>query len=95
MFNHILVPIDGSEASMAAVSQASALALAFGSRITLIHVVDNYPFIGVGADYALGQNEYLAAATNSANQALARGVAVLTREYGGKVLVKSASGGQA
>lgn len=80
MFNHILVPIDGSETSMLAVSKASGLALAFGSRITLIHVVDNYPFIGVGADYALGQNEYLAAATASANAALARGVAALAAE---------------
>ena len=80
MFNHILVPIDGSETSMYAVSKASGLALAFGSRITLIHVIDNYPFIGVGADYALGQNEYLAAATSSANAALARGVAALAAE---------------
>ena len=80
MFNHILVPIDGSETSMAAVSKASGLALAFGSRITLIHVIDNYPFIGVGADYALGQNEYLAAATSSANAALSRGVAALAAE---------------
>jgi nucleotide-binding universal stress UspA family protein len=80
MFNHILVPIDGSETSMLAVSKASGLALAFGSRITLIHVIDNYPFIGVGADYALGQNEYLAAATTSANAALARGVAALAAE---------------
>ena len=80
MFNHILVPIDGSDTSMLAVSKASGLALAFGSRITLIHVVDNYPFIGVGADYALGQNEYLAAATSSANAALARGVAALAAE---------------
>ena len=80
MFNHILVPIDGSDTSMLAVSKASGMALAFGSRITLIHVVDNYPFIGVGADYALGQNEYLAAATSSANAALARGVAALAAE---------------
>ncbi len=80
MFNHILVPIDGSETSMFAVSKASGLALAFGSRITLIHVIDNYPFIGIGADYALGQSEYLAAATQSANAALARGVAALAAE---------------
>ena len=80
MFTHILVPVDGSETSMIAVSKASGLALAFGSRITLIHVIDNYPFIGVGADYALGQNEYLAAATSSANAALARGVAALAAE---------------
>ncbi|RZL98720.1 MAG: universal stress protein [Variovorax sp.] len=80
MFNHILVPIDGSETSMLAVSKASGLALAFGSRITLIHVIDNYPFIGVGADYALGQNEYLAAATASARAALAHGVEALAAE---------------
>ena len=77
MFNHILVPIDGSITSMNAVSKASELALAFDSRVTLIHVIDNYPFIGVGADYALGQNEYLAAATGSAKAALARGVEAL------------------
>ncbi len=80
MFDHILVPIDGSETSMFAVSKASGLALAFGSRITLIHVIDNYPFIGVGADYAMGQNESLAAATSSAHTALARGVEALAAE---------------
>ena len=80
MFNHILVPIDGSETSMLAVSKASGLALAFGSRITLIHVIDNYPFIGIGADYAVGQTEYLAAATASAHAALARGVDELAAE---------------
>ena len=80
MFHHILVPIDGSETSMQAVSKASGLALAFGSRITLVHVVDNYPFIGVGADYMLGQNEYITAAIDSANAALARGVAALAAE---------------
>jgi len=80
MFNHILVPIDGSETSMLAVSKASGLALAFGSRITLIHVIDNYPFIGIGADYALGHHEYLAAATSSARAALARGVDALAAE---------------
>ena len=36
MFNHILVPIDGSETSMLAVSKASGLALAFG--LSLIHI---------------------------------------------------------
>ena len=43
-------------------------------------MIDNYPFIGVGADYAMGQNEYLAAATSSAHAALARGVAALAAE---------------
>ena len=34
MFKHILVPIDGSETSMLAVSKATALAKTFGSVVT-------------------------------------------------------------
>jgi nucleotide-binding universal stress UspA family protein len=71
MFKQILVPVDGSSTALLALDKAIFLAKAFGSGITVIHVIDNYPFVGIGADYALGQNEYLAAATTSANRALA------------------------
>ena len=70
MFKHILVPIDGSETSMLAVSKATALAKTFGSVVTALYVVDPYPFTGVGADFAYGQAQYLSAATAEANQAL-------------------------
>lgn len=70
MFNHILVPVDGSGTALLAADKAVALAQAFGSRVTLINVIDYYPFVGVGADYAFGQTEYMTAATASANQAL-------------------------
>lgn len=70
MFNHILVPVDGSGTALLAVDKAVALAQAFGSRVTVINVIDYYPFVGVGADYAFGQTEYMTAATASANQAL-------------------------
>ncbi|MCJ0762395.1 universal stress protein [Variovorax terrae] len=70
MFKHILVPVDGSGTALLAVDKAVALAQAFGSKITVVNVLDHYPFVGIGADYALGQNEYMAAATASANQAL-------------------------
>ncbi|MBX3588298.1 MAG: universal stress protein [Ramlibacter sp.] len=71
MFKHILVPVDGSGTALIAADKAVTLAKAFGSRITLINVIDYYPFVGVGADYAFGQNEYMAAATASATKALA------------------------
>ena len=55
MFTHILVPVDGSGTALLAMDKALGLAKAFGSRITAINVIDYYPFVGVGADYAFGQ----------------------------------------
>ena len=72
MFQHILVPVDGSNASQQAVAKAAGLAKAFGSKLTLLNVIDVYPFVGIGADYAFGQAEYLTAATANANQALGK-----------------------
>lgn len=70
MFKHILVPVDGSETSMLAVSKAAALAKHFGSAVTAVYVTDPYPFTGVGADFAYGQAQYSTAATAQANAAL-------------------------
>ncbi|MFZ3125394.1 MAG: universal stress protein [Acidovorax sp.] len=70
MFKHILVPVDGSSTAMVAVSKAAALAKTFGSAVTLLYVIDPYPFTGVGADFAYGQAQYLNAATAQANSAL-------------------------
>ena len=70
MFKHILVPVDGSETSQFAVSKAIELAKAFGSRVTVIYVIDPYPFTGVGTDFAYGQAEYLSAAMAEANAAV-------------------------
>jgi nucleotide-binding universal stress UspA family protein len=67
MFKHILVPVDGSDTAQMAVGKATALAKAFGSRVTVIYVIDPYPFTGVGTDFAYGQAEYLSAATAEAN----------------------------
>lgn len=70
MYKQILVPIDGSQTALAAVRHAVALAQAVKAKLFLVHVIDIYPFLGVGADYAVGQAEYLAAATSNANGAL-------------------------
>ncbi len=70
MFNHMLVPVDGSDTAQMAVGKAITLAQAFGSQVTVIYVIDPYPFTGVGTDFAYGQAEYLSAATAEANAAL-------------------------
>lgn len=70
MFNHILVPVDGSSTSNQAMSKAIALAQAFKSTVTIVSVIDNYAFTGVGVDFAYGQAEYLKAATAESNQAI-------------------------
>ncbi len=70
MFKHILVPVDGSSASLQAVDKARAIACAFRSSVTLIYVIDPYAFTGMGADFSYGQSEYLRAATVEANEAI-------------------------
>jgi nucleotide-binding universal stress UspA family protein len=69
MFKHILVPVDGSATAQKAVEKAAGLAKAFGSAVTVIYVIDPYPFTGLGSDFAYGQAEYLSAATAEADQA--------------------------
>ena len=70
MFKHILVPVDGSHTSQAAVSKARGLAQAFGSHVSVIYVIDPYPFTGIGTEFAYGQTEYLSAAKAEANSAI-------------------------
>lgn len=70
MFKHILVPVDGSDTALFAVQKATALAKAFGSEVTTVYVIDPYPFTGVGADFAYGQDQYLSAASAEAKTAL-------------------------
>jgi len=70
MFKNILVPVDGSPTSQQAVAKAVTLAKAFDGTITAIYVIDPYPFTGVGTDFAYGQEQYLAAATAEAHDAI-------------------------
>ncbi|SFC48965.1 Nucleotide-binding universal stress protein, UspA family [Polaromonas sp. OV174] len=70
MFNHILVPVDGSSTAGQAIDKALALAEAFKSAVTIIYVIDPYAFTGVGTDFSYGQAEYLSAANAEANEAI-------------------------
>lgn len=70
MFEHILVPVDGSSTSSKAIEKAAALAKAFKSEVIVVCVIDTYAFTGVGTEFAYGQAEYLSAATAEANLAI-------------------------
>ena len=69
MFKHILVPVDGSPTAQKAVEKACALARTYDSTLTVVYVIDPYPFTGLGNDFGYGQAEYLSAATVEARQA--------------------------
>ena len=69
MYKHILVPVDGSATAQGAVNRAIELAKAFGCDVSVVYVIDPYPFTGLGSDFAYGQAEYLSAAAAEARQA--------------------------
>ncbi len=45
MYDRILVPIDGSAPSLRGLQEAMALARHLGSRLVLLHIVDNFPML--------------------------------------------------
>jgi nucleotide-binding universal stress UspA family protein len=46
MYGKILVPIDGSEASACGLNEAINIARKFGSRVRLVHIVNEFIFAG-------------------------------------------------
>lgn len=70
MFKKILVPVDGSDTSIAALRRAIRLAKLTDGSVTAVSVIDPYPFTGVGTDMAFGQEQYLVAANNEASASL-------------------------
>jgi nucleotide-binding universal stress UspA family protein len=71
MFQHILLPLDGSATASAALEKAIGIAKAFGSTVTPIYVIDPYPFTAAGADLGFGQEQYFNAANADASAAIA------------------------
>lgn len=78
MFKHILSPVDGSPGSLAALAEVIGMARAFNAQVTVVYVVDPYPFTGVGTEFAYSQDEYLTAARAEARAALDLAAAQLT-----------------
>ena len=93
-YQNILVPVDGSDTSFAAVKQAAELAKVFGSKITVVQVMTLDPYIA--SEYlAHGQSnmlierarEFIQDNINVAKeQFLAEGVKVETRLLEGQMI---------
>ncbi|QNP48832.1 universal stress protein [Diaphorobacter aerolatus] len=92
MFSNILIPVDGSTTALSAVSKAAGLAKTYGSTVTVLYVIDPYPFTGVGADFAYGQSQYLTAASAEANSALDAASKALVEAGVEKVVTKMGEG---
>lgn len=59
MYKHILVPVDGSDLSNKAVDHASRLAMAAGSKLTLVYVLQHAHLTGAGGEHNALIREYL------------------------------------
>ncbi|TCM69948.1 nucleotide-binding universal stress UspA family protein [Acinetobacter calcoaceticus] len=57
-YQHILVPVDGSETALAVVNHAAALAKTFNSKVTVVQVMTLDPYIA-SEYFAAGQSNQL------------------------------------
>ena len=64
-YQNILVPVDGSETSYAAVAQAAELAKAFGGKITVVQVLTLDPYIAAEYISATQTNDLIERARTS------------------------------
>lgn len=81
-YQHILVPVDGSEISYSAVRHAASIAKAFQSKLTLISLVVEDPFVSVDFYYTSAMmKEYFVEAYSNAKKALAEAQKLSLDEY--------------
>ena len=93
-YQNILVPVDGSETSFAAVKQAAELAKVFGSKITVVQVLALDPYIAAEYITAAQTNDLIERARTSIQATLeeakakfsAEGLQVETRLLEGQVI---------
>ena len=93
-YQHVLVPVDGSEISLSAVKQAAIFAKAFGSKLTLISIVVEDPFLDQDFYYSAGSaimKEYFVEAYANAQKALAAAQNICT-EQGIEAEIKTIKG---
>ena len=80
-YKHILVPVDGSETSLAAVKQASSIAKAFSSKVTAVCVLAVDPFVAVefvNTDQFI--NDYVAKANEEIQEILEQAKSLFAQE---------------
>jgi nucleotide-binding universal stress UspA family protein len=71
MFKHILFATDGSSASEHASQMAVNMARAHNSHLTVVYVIDPYPYAGGGDMYLIGYESYMESARKDAKKAFA------------------------
>jgi nucleotide-binding universal stress UspA family protein len=76
MFKNILLATDGSAASAHAAALAVDLARSQAAILTVVYVVDPYPYLGIGDTNPMGLQAYLSAAQEHAAAAHAQVVAL-------------------
>jgi nucleotide-binding universal stress UspA family protein len=72
MFKKLLVPIDGSDLSIAAAVRGVALAKMAGASMTVVFVQDTYPYTGIGEANSAGLQAYMAAAQAEGSRGIER-----------------------
>lgn len=80
-YKHILVPVDGSETSLAAVKQASSIAKVFSSKVTAVCVLAVDPFVAVefvNTDQFI--NDYVAKAKEEIQEILEQAKSLFAQE---------------
>lgn len=80
-YQHILVPVDGSETSLVAVKQAAEIAKAFNSKVTAVCVLAIDPFVAVefvNTDQFI--NDYVVKAKEEIQSILEQAKALFTQE---------------
>lgn len=92
MYQRILVPVDGSETSRAAVQEACRLAQLHGSRVKLVHVIEDVRFFDAEGmiDYTTLQD----IAKRSGEQALAQAKDIAAQAGGTAETALLDSGGE-
>ena len=90
-YQNILVPVDGSETSYAAVAQAAELAKAFGGKITVVQVLALDPYIAAEYISATQTNDLIERARTSVLKTLEEAATKL-REQGIPVEAKLLEG---
>ena len=69
MFKHILFATDGSSASEHASQMAINMARAHGSHLTVVYVIDPYPYMGGGEMGLVGFESYMESGRKHATKA--------------------------
>jgi len=72
-YQHILVPIDGSDISYSAIRHAAEIAKTFGSKVTAISVVSEDPFAAADFYYTSAMlKDYVKEAVKNAEESLVK-----------------------